>query len=131
MLGAQPQANPLREDTVQAHRRGDSTVVEVYHARGIGGALLHAPARGWPDSTVVRLHGFPELEGFSAKAAASALVCEMTRPGSRPPVQKCRLDGADVDALRETDGVYEIALPQALLRAADTPVELRWVDYWR
>jgi multidrug efflux system outer membrane protein len=126
-----PNTDAPREDAVQAAQEGGRTVVDVYHARGIGGALVHAGASGWPASMVVRLHGFPELEGFSAKAGASALVCDMTRPENRAPVQKCRLDGAEIEALRKTGSVYEVTLPQTLLRAADTPVEIRWVDYWR
>jgi hypothetical protein len=129
--GEAPNANAPREDAVQAEHEESRTVVNVYHARGIGGALVQAGASGWPASMVVRLHGFPELEGFSAKAATSALVCGMTRPENRAPVQKCRLDGAEIEALRKAGGVYEITLPPSLLRAADTPVEIRWVDYWR
>jgi hypothetical protein len=77
------------------------------------------------------MHGFRELEGFTARAGDKSLECGLTRPEARPTVQKCRLDGSEVAALRKAGSVYEIALPQALMRGRDVPVEMRWVDYWR
>jgi hypothetical protein len=55
----------------------------------------------------------------------------LSRPEARPAVQECRLGGAEIEALREVGSVYQVTLPQALLGAADVPVEIRWVDYWR
>ena len=120
-----------RQDVVEVAGDGAETIVNVYYGRGIGGTLMKAPASGWPQKVLVRLHGFRELEGFSAEAGSTALRCGLTRPEARPAVQGCRLGGADVDALRKVGSVYEVTLPQALLAAAGVPVEIRWVDYWR
>jgi multidrug efflux system outer membrane protein len=134
----QPAAHPTaasvpaaRQDTVEVGRDGNDTIVNVYYGRGIGGTLMKAPASGWPRGVVVRMHGFRELEAFSARAGDRSLDCGLNRPEAQAAVQKCHLDGAEVKALRKVGAVYEIALPQALLHGADIPVEMRWVDYWR
>jgi hypothetical protein len=124
-------AAAAQQDTVEVGRDGADTVVNVHYGRGIGGTLMRAPASGWPATMRVRLHGFRELESFTAHAGNTALVCGLVRPEGQPAGHRCRLDGREIDALRKTSNLYEVTLPRALLGRADVPVEVRWVDYWR
>jgi hypothetical protein len=116
---------------VEVGRDGADTVVNVHYGRGIGGTLMRAPGNGWPATMRVRLHGFRELESFTAHAGKTALVCGLVRPEAQSPVHRCQLDGREIEALRKTGNLYEVTLPRALLGTADVPVEVRWVDYWR
>jgi multidrug efflux system outer membrane protein len=120
-----------RQDSVEVGRDGADTIVNVYYGRGIGGTLMKAPASGWPATVMVRLHGFRELESFTARAGNASLACGLARPEAQPAVQSCQLDGSEVEALRRTGSIYEVTLPRTLLDAADVPVEMRWVDYSR
>jgi hypothetical protein len=65
----------------------DRLVVDVCRAKGIGGIEVSAPKNGWPPTIVVRLHGFSELESFSAASRAGKLECALSRPERRAPTQ--------------------------------------------
>jgi multidrug efflux system outer membrane protein len=120
-----------QDDRVEVAMDGDISVVNVYHDKGIGGLAMTAPKRGWPPAVVVRLHGFPSLERFTAKAASGTLACELQRPQGRAPEQVCTLDGRRTDALRSTGTTYEVTLPNSMLTASTADVEIRWIDAWR
>jgi multidrug efflux system outer membrane protein len=122
---------PDTRDRMATGVEGDAFVLTVYRVSGIGGAVLRAPAQGWPRAIVVRLHGFPELEGFSAKSAGGALQCGLQRPEGQPPRRVCTLGTAPVDALRGDPALFEVALPAVLLAGDSGPIEVRWVDYYR
>jgi hypothetical protein len=130
--GMSSQAAPARrQDRVEVVMEGDSSVVNVYHVLGIGGLAMRAPASGWPPGVVVRLHGFPALESFTATAAEDVFRCELQRPEGRAPQQACRLNGKPADALRGSGGLYEVKLPTRLISPSRQAVEIRWVDQWR
>jgi multidrug efflux system outer membrane protein len=118
-------------DRMATGQEGGTFVLSVYRVSGIGGAVLKAPAQGWPQAIVVRLHGFPELEGFSAESARGTLQCALQRPEGQPPRRVCTLGDAPVDALRGNTAMFEVTLPAALLTADSGSIELRWVDYYR
>ncbi|HTT38654.1 MAG TPA: efflux transporter outer membrane subunit [Burkholderiales bacterium] len=118
-------------DRVEVTMEGDTSVVNVYHERGIGGAQLRAPSGGWPPVVLVRLHGFPDLESFNADARAGALDCAVNRPQGKPAEYNCRVGGTRVDALTRTPQYFQVKLPATLLASSGTPVELHWVDQWR
>jgi hypothetical protein len=118
-------------DRMATGQEGGTFVLSVYRVSGIGGAVLKAPAQGWPQAIVVRLHGFPELEGFTANSAGGALQCALQRPEGQPPRRVCTLGTAPVDALRGDTAMFEVTLPAALLTADSGSIELRWVDYYR
>jgi multidrug efflux system outer membrane protein len=132
-------AAPMAADALPANTRDrmatgleDGTfVLTVYRVSGIGGAVLKAPAQGWPQAIVVRLHGFPELEGFSARSARATLQCGLQRPEREPPRRVCTLDAAPVEALRGDATLFEVTLPAPMLAADSGPIEVRWVDYYR
>jgi outer membrane protein, multidrug efflux system len=118
-------------DRIEAVMEGDASVVNIYHVRGIGGAEVRPPKTGWPSRVMVRLHGFPQLESFTAKAHGATLDCELDRPEGKPAESKCRLGSAQVDVLTRTSEYFQIKLPASLLAAEGTPVELHWVDQFR
>lgn len=122
---------PNTPDRMGSGLEGGTFVLTVYRVGGIGGAVLRAPAQGWPQAIVVRLHGFPELEGFSAKSARGTLQCGLQRPERQPPKRMCTLDAAPVDALRGDTKLFEVTLPAAMLTADSGLIEVRWVDYYR
>jgi hypothetical protein len=80
---------------------------------------------------LVRFHGFPRLESFTARTATSSLLCETQRPEGRPAEGVCTLNGARVDAVRKTGDLYVISLPAAMLTPSTNVIEVRWVDEWR
>jgi multidrug efflux system outer membrane protein len=118
-------------DRIEVVMEGDASVVNIYHVRGIGGAEVRPPKSGWPPRVVVRLHGFPALESFTARGHGEMLDCELNRPEGRPAENKCRLGSAQVNALTRTSEYFQIKLPASLLAADGTPVELHWVDQLR
>jgi len=120
-----------REDRVEVVMDGDISVVNVYHDKGIGGVAMTAPKSGWPPAVVVRMHGFPSLESFTAKAAKGSLTCQLQRPAGRAPEQVCTLDGRRTDVLRSAGAMYEVTLPNSMLASSRGDVEIRWVDRWR
>jgi multidrug efflux system outer membrane protein len=125
---AAPAADQDRTAVVQ---EGATSVLNVYRVRGIGGVEMRAPRTGWPKTVVVRLHGFPALESFTARSTAGSLACETRRAQGRPAAEVCMLDNARIDALRKTGSAYEVDLPAALLAPSAPAIELRWVDQWR
>jgi multidrug efflux system outer membrane protein len=124
-------AQPSGQDLMDVVEEGAGSVLNVYRVRGIGGARLKAPASGWPANMVVRFHGFPDLESFTAKTPSATLQCELQRPEGRAPEHRCRLDNQDIQALRRVRDVYEVALPTSILTVGTLDVEIRWVDQWR
>ena len=119
------------QDRIEISQDADRFIVVVYHAKGIGGAVVNGPESAWPQVVLVRLRGFPELESFSAASRVAKLECALNRPGGRPPAQACRLDGVDVDTLRHGPDGFEVRLPAALLTTDGGPIAMRWVDQWR
>lgn len=119
------------QDRIEVRWSGDTSVVDVFRVKSIGGAQVKAPRTGWPSAVVVRLHGFPDLESFQAKGRTDTLDCELNRVEGRPAQHRCRLGQTDVDALSRTADYFQVQLPSALLAADGSPVELQWVDQWR
>ena len=119
------------QDRVEISQDADRLIVVVYHAKGIGGAVVNVPESAWPPVVLVRLRGFLDLESFSAVSRAAKLECALNRPEGRPPARACRLDGVDVDTLRHRPDGFEVRLPAALLTTDGGPIAMRWVDQWR
>lgn len=126
-----PNASTPLQDRMEAVREGDVWVLNIQHARGIGGALVEAPTSGWEHAVTVRLHDFPELESFSAKSGNSTLRCVTQRSGQGSVVHTCKLGETPVDVLRRTGALFEVDLPESMLTRDSGPIEVRWVDYWR
>jgi len=119
------------QDRTEVIREGRGSVVNVYREKGIGGVEVRAPKTGWPATLMVRFHGFPALESFTARTATSSLLCETQRPEGRPAEEACTLNGARVKAIRRAGDLYEVSLPADMLTPDTQTVEVRWVDQWR
>jgi len=119
------------QDRMEVIGEGATSVVNVYRVRGIGGAMIRAPSSGWPQAMVVRFHGFPELESFTAKTTSATLRCELQRPEGKAPEHRCWLDNESLQALRRVGDTYEVALPPSILTANTPEIEVRWVDQHR
>ena len=122
---------PAVQDRTAVVLEGKTSVLNVYRERGIGGVEVHAPKSGWPAALVVRFHGFPGLESFTARTSTSSLLCQTQRPEGRPAEEVCTLNGVRTDAIRKSGDVYDVALPAGMLTAETSAVEVRWVDQWR
>jgi hypothetical protein len=120
------------QDRIEIRHEVDRLVVDVYRVKGIGRARVSAPPRaGWPPAMIVRLHGFPELESFTAVSTTAKLECALIRLEGGQPIQFCKFGGAPIDALwRELD-YFEVELPRALLAPDSGPIAVEWVDQWR
>ena len=124
-------ASAPREDRVEARVEAATSIVDVYHERGVGGARITAPASGWPPALLVRLHLFPALESFTAASSSGSLDCTQARAQRDNPRPSCRMNGMPVDAVRAAADYFEVTLPHALLPGDGGAVDLRWVDRWR
>jgi hypothetical protein len=96
----------------------DRLVVDVCRAKGIGATAVSAPKNGWPPTIVVRLHGFSELESFSAPSRAGKLECALSRPELRAPTQTWWVGSVRPGVLRRGPDGFEVELPRCWLQAA-------------
>lgn len=119
------------QDRVEITEAIDQWVVDIYHVKGIGGAELKVPQSEWPAAVIVRLHGFPELESFTARSQTAKLECALVRPEGQHPFQTCQLDDDRFDALRREPDYFEVELPRAIFPSDGHGIEIRWVDQWR
>ena len=119
-----------RKDRVVLRQAATTMIVEIYHVTGIGSLKLPPPTSGWPAAVVIHLHGFRDLESFTARAPTAQLVCQQSRLSGVPAQVACRLGDEDVDAVRLETNRFEVTLPTTLLEA-DAPLGLNWVDQWR
>ena len=126
-----PIASETLQDEIKVTQDGEQSIVNVVHRRGIGGAQIRARAAGWPAAVVVRLHGFPQLESLRAQSGDIILECLLVRPEREPAHQLCRLRDKQLDVLQHNPQYFEVTLPQALLSANRSPIDVRWVDQWR
>lgn len=128
---ALPNAPAANQDRTAVAQEGTTSVLNVFRERGTGGVEVRAPKTGWPAALVVRFHGFPGLESFTARTPTTSLLCQTQRPEGRPSEEVCTLNGKRVEVLRKSGDVYEISLPASMLTADTAAVEVRWVDQWR
>ncbi len=128
---ASDRAAPTGQDRTAVAQEGSTSVLNVYREKGIGGVEVRAPKGGWPAALIVRFHGFPALESFTARTATASLLCQTQRPEGRPAEEVCTLNGARIDAIRRSGDLYEVSLPGGMLMPDTGAVELRWVDQWR
>lgn len=119
-----------RDDSIQVHREGDTTIVDVQRARGIGGVEVKVPQSG-PQSVLFRFHDFPALESFKVRSARGQLDCESQRREGQAARTVCRTRGQEVDAVRISGNVIAVRIPDAVLREPGESAEVRWVDQWR
>jgi outer membrane protein, multidrug efflux system len=130
--GAATAASPAAgQDRTAVMQEGSASVLNVYRERGIGGVEVRAPRSGWPAALIVRFHGFPGLESFTARTATISLLCQTHRPEGRPPEDVCTLNGATVEVIRKSGDQYDVSLPASMLTPDTAVVEVRWVDQWR
>ena len=119
------------QDRVEISHAADRLLVEVYHVSGIGGVRLKMAETAWPETVIVRLHGFPELESFTATSATAGLDCALVRPEGRHPVHTCRIGDDSVDVLGREADYFEVRLPREIFPSDNDAIEIRWVDQWR
>jgi hypothetical protein len=124
-------AAEVMQDRVEIIRAADHLLVDVYHVRGIGGARLKIPEGAWPETVLVRLHGFPELESFTATSSTAKLECVLARLENQHPIQMCRVGETRVDALGREPDFFEVKLPREIFPSDNEVVEIRWVDQLR
>jgi len=128
---SQAGAAEAAQDRLEIRQEGDRLVVDVYHRRGIGRAELSASRDGFPRAMVVRLHGFPQLESFTARSKTANLECGLIRLEGGQSVQICKLGGTPVDALSREGDYFEVELPWALFAPDAGAIAVQWVDRWR
>lgn len=114
-------------DRIEVVMEGDTSVVNVYHAQGSGGAELRAPPSGWPPKVVVRLRGFASLASFSADSAGGKLACAAAK-GDVKAEPVCQLGSARINAISKRPEYIEVLLPSLLLKPGGGPVEVRWAE---
>jgi hypothetical protein len=119
-----------RKDRVVLRQAATTMIVEIYHVTGIGSLQLQPPTSGWPAGVVIHLHGFRDLESFTARAPTSQLACQQSRQAGVPVQVACRLGDEEVDAVRLEPNRFEVTLPTTLLET-DAPLGINWVDQWR
>ncbi len=119
------------QDRVEINWAVDRLFVDVYRAKGIAHAELRRPESQWPAAVIVRLHGFQELESFTATSGAARLECALVRPEGQHPLRECRLGDGSVDALRRERDDLELELPPGFLAASSGCIAIHWVDQWR
>jgi len=131
--GAQEHAHgaSVALDRVELQHETDRSVLSVYHEKGIGRAEFTVPRIGWPPALAVRLHGFPELESFTAMSKSAKLQCVLIRQERQPPIYSCELEGARVGALARKPDHFEVVVPGTLLISDSATITLEWVDQWR
>ncbi len=115
-------------DRVEVVMEGTTSVVNIYHQRGSGGAELRAPKGGWPRRVVVRLRGFASLARFTAQSATGELNCMTVKDqsGSAEPV--CQVGSARVNAMSRRPDYIEVVVPPSLLKPDSGSVEVRWAE---
>ena len=115
-------------DRIEVAMEGETSVVNVYHAQGSGGAELRAPTSGWPPKVVVRLRGFTSLASFSAESADGRLTCSAAK-GDAKAEPVCQLGSARINAISKRPEYTEVVLPSLLLKPGGGPVEVRWAEH--
>ncbi|MBX9961811.1 MAG: efflux transporter outer membrane subunit [Burkholderiales bacterium] len=127
-----PRAQPVsaKDDGIEVHREGDTTVVDVQRGRGIGGVEVKVPRSG-PQSVLFRFHDFPALESFKVRSARGELDCGSQRREGQAARTVCRTRGQEVDAVRIWGNVIAVRIPDTVLREPGESAEVRWVDQWR
>ena len=115
-------------DRIEVVMEGDTSVVNIYHAQGSGGAELRAPANGWPPRVVVRLRGFAALDSFSAESAGGKLTCVAAKGDTVKAEPVCQLGSARINAIGKRPEYFEVVLPSLLLKSGGGPVEVRWAE---
>lgn len=125
---SQPSVVPAASDRVEVVMEGTTSVINVYHERGSGGAALRAPKSGWPPRVVVRLRGFASLARFTAQSGTGELNCVASKDqsGSAEPV--CMVGSSRVNAISRRPDSMEVVLPPSLLKPDSGPVEIRWAE---
>jgi hypothetical protein len=118
-------------DRVAIVHARDRLLVDVSRVKGIGGARLNMSEGEWPAAVIVRLHGFPELESFTAASKTARLDCALVRPEGQHPVQTCHVGDDSVYALERELDYFEVRLPREIFPSDDEAMEIRWVDQWR
>lgn len=128
------------KDKIESTADGNTVVIQVTSASGIGGAEL-APAAGrWPERIVLRLMHFRLLEGVNA--ANGRVFCQSALGLHETEVRQIKADGAgaggDVDrpgdyaiAVEKHEGYIEVVLPAALWRQDTKSIRVQWVDAYR
>jgi hypothetical protein len=124
---AQPDSTGAN-DRIEVVMEGDTSVVNVYHGQGTGGAELRAPKSGWPPRVVVRLRGFTSLQSFTAESTSGKLNCAAPKSGSGKPEPVCLLGNTRVEAISKRPEYIEVILPASLLKPDGGPVEVHWVE---
>jgi hypothetical protein len=103
------------------------SIVDVYRVVGVGGAEIRPPAGGWPQSLKLRLHGFGPLASIDVSAPAGQMQCRPSSSFIRGEGYECSFGSRSAAAIVSGDYV-EVDLPEALLTADTTRVEVRWAE---
>lgn len=138
--------------TLTMTEEGGKTIFSIKGGRGIGEASVRRLPDGWPPEIVVRAY-LRGLELFSVsdglvKLSASVLshsgnkqLLHLWKGGKEGPpldakspyqmkIRVCNADGKPVQGLPPEGGWFEMTLPRALLKKANT-IELGWINFYR
>ena len=114
-------------DRIEVVMEGDTSVVNVYHGQGTGGAQVRAPKSGWPPRVIVRLIGFASLASFTAESTGGKLSCAAPNGDSGKAEPVCQLGNTRVEAITKRPDYIEVTLPASLLKIDTAPVEVHWI----
>lgn len=120
--------SPAASDRIEVLMEGDTSVVNVYHGQGTGGAELRAPKSGWPPRVVVRLRGFTSLQSFTAESTSGKLNCAIPKGAGEKAEPVCQLGNTRIEAISKRPEYIEVVLPTSLLKTDSAPVEVRWAE---
>jgi hypothetical protein len=115
-------------DRIEVVMEGDTSVVNVYHGQGTGGAELRAPKSGWPPRVIVRLRGFAGLTSFTAESTGGKLNCGTLKGAGSNAEPVCQLGSTRMNAISKRPEYIEVILPASLLKTDGAPVEVRWAE---
>lgn len=114
------------EDSAQVSWQGDSIVVDIASASGIGAAQLAWPGEVGPgDSLLLRLH----LTGLEGLQVSNGLEQAALSVDSAAPYAVRAEGGAPALDVVRGDGVFLVRLEWNWLQ--NNKVDVRWVDFYR
>jgi hypothetical protein len=115
-------------DRMTVNMAGAVSVVDIYRVVGSGSAEIRPPASGWPSAVKMRLHGFRDLGSVEARAEGRTLECKPEDNRFMSQSYECKYSGSGAAHVRMEGDFVEVQLPQTLLAADGTPVEIHWSE---
>jgi hypothetical protein len=121
--------NAQLRDRMSVNADGTTSVVDIYRVVGSGAAEIRSPASGWPAAVKIRLHGFRGLRNVQARASGHTLECKPEGNRFMSESYECNYTGGGGESPRVEGDYVEVHLPQTLLTADGSPIEVQWSEH--